>query len=70
MGYPESVLAGDEQVVLHRHPHWKRLIGPVIVLILASAAASFGSAVVNSTGWDPTAKKVVFAVIGAIWLVL
>ncbi|MFZ3269713.1 MAG: PH domain-containing protein, partial [Mycobacterium sp.] len=42
MGYPESVLAGDEQVVLHRHPHWKRLIGPVIVLILASAAASFG----------------------------
>jgi len=22
------VLAGDEQVVLHRHPYWKRLIGP------------------------------------------
>ena len=70
MGYPDNVLAGDEQVVLHRHPHWKRLIGPVIVLILASAAASFGSAVVSSTSWDPTAKRVVFAVIGAIWLVL
>jgi uncharacterized membrane protein YdbT with pleckstrin-like domain len=70
VGYPDNVLAGDEQVVLHRHPHWKRLIGPVIVLILASAAASFGSAVVNSTSWDPTAKRVVFAVIGAIWLVL
>ena len=70
MGYPDNVLAGDEQGVLHRHPHWKRLIGPVIVVILASAAASFGSAVVNSTSWDPTAKRVVFAVIGAIWLVL
>jgi uncharacterized membrane protein YdbT with pleckstrin-like domain len=70
VGYPDNVLAGDEQVVLHRHPHWKRLIGPVIVLILASAAASFGSAVVSSTSWDPTAKRVVFAVIGAIWLVL
>ena len=70
MGYPDNVLAGDEQVVLHRHPHWKRLIGPVIVLILASAAASFGSAVVSSTSWDPTAKRVVFWVIGAIWLVL
>jgi uncharacterized membrane protein YdbT with pleckstrin-like domain len=57
-------------VVLHRHPHWKRLIGPVTVLILASAAASFGCAVVNSTSWDPTAKRVVFWVIGAIWLVL
>ncbi|MDT5046351.1 MAG: hypothetical protein QOD88_4374 [Mycobacterium sp.] len=70
MGYPDNVLAGDEQVVLHRHPHWKRLIGPVTVLILASAAASFGCAVVNSTSWDPTAKRVVFWVIGAIWLVL
>jgi uncharacterized membrane protein YdbT with pleckstrin-like domain len=70
VGYPDNVLAGDEKVVLHRHPHWKRLIGPVTVLILASAAASFGCAVVNSTSWDPTAKRVVFWVIGAIWLVL
>ena len=70
MGYPDNVLAGDEQVVLHRHPHWKRLFWPVAVLILASAAASFGCAVVNGTTWDPTAKRVVFWVIGAIWLVL
>ena len=28
MGYPDNVLAADERVVLHRHPHWKRLIGP------------------------------------------
>ena len=70
MGYPDNVLANDEQVVLHRHPHWKRLFWPVVVLILASAAASFGSAVVNSTTWDPTAKRVIFAVIGAIWLIV
>jgi uncharacterized membrane protein YdbT with pleckstrin-like domain len=63
------MLAGDEHVVLHRHPHWKTLIGPVLVLILVSALASFGAAVVNSTTWDPTAKRVIFAVIGAIWLV-
>ncbi|MCW2689264.1 MAG: hypothetical protein JWR37_4154 [Mycobacterium sp.] len=70
MGYPENVLANDEQVVLHRHPHWKRLIGPVLVLILATALASFTAAVVNQTAWDPTAKKVVLAVIAAIWLVV
>jgi uncharacterized membrane protein YdbT with pleckstrin-like domain len=68
--YPENMLASDEQVVLHRHPHWKTLIGPVIVLILVSALASFGAAWVNSTTWDPTAKRVIFAVIGAIWLVV
>jgi len=64
------MLAGDEHVVLHKHPHWKTLIGPVIVLILISALASFGAAVVNNTSWDPTAKRVIFAVIGAIWLVV
>ena len=70
MGYPENVLAGDEQVVLHRHPHWKRLIGPVLVLIVASALAAFVAAVVNKTDWDATAKNVVFLVIAAIWLVI
>jgi uncharacterized membrane protein YdbT with pleckstrin-like domain len=70
VGYPDSVLAEDEQVVLHRHPHWKRLIAPVLVLAVITALAAFGAAVVNSTDWDPTAKKVIFAVIGAIWLVV
>ena len=42
MGYPENVLATDEQVVLHRHPHWKRLIWPVLVLLLVTALAAFG----------------------------
>ncbi len=70
MGYPEKVLADDEQVVLHRHPHWKRLIGAVIVLLLATALASFVSAVVNTTDWDQTAKNVIFAVIWAVWLVV
>jgi uncharacterized membrane protein YdbT with pleckstrin-like domain len=70
VGYPENVLAKDEQVVLHRHPHWKRLVGPVLVLVLATALASFGAAVVNQTDWDSTAKNVVLGVIGAIWLVV
>lgn len=68
MGYPDNVLAADERVVLHRHPHWKRLIGPVLVLLLTTALAAFGAAVVNTTGWDQTAKNIVMLVIGVIWL--
>ncbi|OKH82248.1 membrane protein [Mycobacterium sp. SWH-M3] len=64
------MLANDEQVVLHRHPHWKRLIGAVLVLIVASAAAAFVAAVVNTTDWQPTAKNVVFIVIAAIWAIV
>ena len=70
MGYPENVLARDEQVVLHRHPHWKRLIGPVVVLLLTSAAATFVAGYVNTLNWDTTAKNVIFLVIGAIWLIV
>jgi uncharacterized membrane protein YdbT with pleckstrin-like domain len=70
VGYPENVLAEDEQVVLHRHPHWKRLIGPILVLLISTALAAFVAALVNNTDWDPTAKNVIFAVIAAIWLIL
>jgi uncharacterized membrane protein YdbT with pleckstrin-like domain len=70
VGYPKKVLAPDEQVVLQRHPHWKKLCGAVLVLILATALAAFIAAVVNQTDWDTTAKKVVLAVIGAIWLLV
>jgi uncharacterized membrane protein YdbT with pleckstrin-like domain len=68
--YPENVLANDEQVVLHRHPCWIRLALPVLVLVLATALAAFTAAVVHQTDWDSTAKNVVLAVIGVIWLVV
>ena len=70
MGYPNNVLADGEQVVLHRHPHFKRLIGPVLVLLVTTALASFAAAVVSRTGWDPRARQVVSAVIAVIWLIL
>ena len=70
MGYPNNVLADGEQVVLHRHPHFKRLIGPVLVLLVTTALASFAAAVVSRTGWDPRAQQVVSAVIAMIWLIL
>ncbi len=64
------MLARDEQVVLHRHPHWKRLIGAVLVLLVTSAAAAFVAGYVNTLPWDASTKNVIFLVIGGIWLVL
>jgi uncharacterized membrane protein YdbT with pleckstrin-like domain len=70
VGYPENVLATDERVVLHRHPHWKRLIGAVLVLLLATALASFTAAVVKQTDWDSTARNVVMIVVLVVWLIV
>ncbi len=68
MSYPENVLAAGEQVVLHRHPHWNRLIWPVVVLVLLTGLAAFGSGFVNSTPWQQIAKNVIHAVIwGSGW---
>lgn len=70
MGYPETVAAEDEQVILHRHPHWKLLVSPVLVLIATSSLAGFTLGVVAQTSWDQTAKNVICTVVGAVWLVV
>ena len=70
MSYPDNALAAGEQVVLHRHPHWKRLIWPVVVLVLATALAAFGSGYLNSTHWEQVAKNIIYGVIWGIWLVI
>ena len=70
MGYPDNVLAKDEHVVLHRHPHWGRLTVPALILIVATATASFIAGYVNTLNWESSAKNIVFLVIAAILLIL
>ncbi|WP_084103248.1 PH domain-containing protein [Demequina sp. NBRC 110056] len=42
MGYPEDLLAPNERLLLHRHQHWKVLIGASLWLIVIVVAAVFG----------------------------
>ena len=35
MAYPDNLLSRDERVVLHKHPHWKVLVMPVVWFIVA-----------------------------------
>jgi uncharacterized membrane protein YdbT with pleckstrin-like domain len=42
VAFPEDVLTTDEHVVLHLHPHWKAMIRPVLVLVVALAAVVVG----------------------------
>ncbi|OBK20524.1 hypothetical protein A5634_12360 [Mycobacterium asiaticum] len=70
MSYPENALAAGERVVLHRHPHWKRLILPVLALLLVTALAALGSGYVDSAQWGQTTKNVVIGVVWGIWLII
>ncbi|NLG55833.1 MAG: PH domain-containing protein [Rhodococcus sp.] len=47
MGYPEDALAGDEELIIHRHPHWKMLIAPAVTFVVVTALAGFGLGLVQ-----------------------
>ncbi|TCP56129.1 PH (Pleckstrin Homology) domain-containing protein [Tamaricihabitans halophyticus] len=34
MAYPDDLLSTNERVVIHKHPHWKALLLPVLVLLI------------------------------------
>ena len=50
MAYPEKILAEDEQVVAHLHPHWITLVPAVFWFIVICAAAGAGIAFLPEGG--------------------
>lgn len=46
MPYPDKLLADDEDVVRHLHPHWLTVFWPVVRFLLIVGATSFGAALV------------------------
>jgi uncharacterized membrane protein YdbT with pleckstrin-like domain len=69
MGYPEDALAPDENLLLHRHPHAKMLIVPVIVFLLATAVAGFLVGLAQ-TRLDSGASVVLVVAVLVLWAIL
>jgi uncharacterized membrane protein YdbT with pleckstrin-like domain len=44
--YPDKLLADDEEIVRHLHPHWLTIFWPIVWFLLIVGAASFGAALV------------------------
>ncbi|RMI31717.1 PH domain-containing protein [Nocardia stercoris] len=67
MGYPEELLAPEEQLLLHRHPHWKMLFWPGVTFVLATVVAGFagGEAYPHTSG---VGREVALIAIAVIWL--
>jgi uncharacterized membrane protein YdbT with pleckstrin-like domain len=59
VGFPESVLTKDERVVSHLHPHWKALIRPVLVVLVAIAAVVVAAVFLPTAGWSTAALYIV-----------
>ena len=59
MPYPDKLLAEDEEVVRHLHPHWLALVRPVLVLLLVAGGTSYAAALVPAGSAQGTARAVV-----------
>ncbi|ROP40118.1 PH domain-containing protein [Saccharothrix texasensis] len=72
MAYPDDLLTTGEHVVIHRHPHWKTLVVPVLVLLVAVGGGAYLAVLVSDFGWA-SAAWIALAVVGAVlvaWLTL
>ena len=67
MGYPEDALAPQEELLLHRHPHWKSLVLPVTILLVATTIAGFLLGTVQAR-LDGAAATVSGLAVAALWL--
>ncbi len=58
MAFPDDIMTADEKVVLHLRPHWKGMIMPTLVLLLAIAAVAAALVL----GWATTVVYIVAGV--------
>jgi uncharacterized membrane protein YdbT with pleckstrin-like domain len=70
VGFPESVLTKDEQVVLHMHPHWKALIWPVFWLVVGMAALGVAWIFLSGLGTIPLLVITVVGIGLIVWLTI
>jgi hypothetical protein len=51
VAFPDDVLVEGERVVVHRNPHWRVLVGPVLAFLAVVGAAGYLAALARGQGW-------------------
>jgi membrane protein YdbS with pleckstrin-like domain len=62
-------LTADEQLVLRLHPHWKTLIGPLLLAVIVVAAALAGEVLIPA-GKGAAVERLVVAAVAILALML
>ena len=63
MPYPDKLLADDEEVVEHLHPHWTTLFWPVVRLFVVVGAGSYLAALVPDGRQQGVLRMALLAVV-------
>ncbi|NYH79356.1 putative membrane protein YdbT with pleckstrin-like domain [Actinopolyspora biskrensis] len=72
MAYPDDLLGEGEHVLLHRHPHWRMLVRPFVVLLVVGVGGGYLAVLAASGPWRTTLWGALGVIGGVllIWLVL
>src|SRR3954467_15630469 len=70
MPYPDKLLAEDEELVRHLHPHWLTLFWPVVSFLVLVGGASFGMAVIPVGRQQGVVRMGIVAVALALLVIL
>jgi uncharacterized membrane protein YdbT with pleckstrin-like domain len=68
VAYPEKILADDEQVVAHLHPHWITLVPATLWFAAICAAGGAGIAFAPDKGTGRTVVIILIVVVGLVLL--
>ncbi len=66
MAYPDDLLSDGERVVLHKHPHWKMLLLPYLILIVTLGVGIWLAILAQDLSW----AMIAWIIIGAVGLIL
>jgi uncharacterized membrane protein YdbT with pleckstrin-like domain len=67
VAFPEEILTTDERLEMHLHPHWKAMVGPVLVLLLGIAAVVTAYILLPT---DSTGQITLYAIGGVVLLLV
>ena len=70
VAFPENLLAGDERVVKHLHPHWLTVFVPTVLFIVVVGVASFLVAVIPNGDAQDVLRIVVLALAVVVLILL
>jgi uncharacterized membrane protein YdbT with pleckstrin-like domain len=51
VAYPDELLVAGETIIMHRHPHWKMMVVPVVVLLVVVGLGSYLAALIGAQSW-------------------
>jgi membrane protein YdbS with pleckstrin-like domain len=70
VAYPDDLLSEGERVVIHKHPHWKMLLLPFVVLVITLGVAGWLAILAQDLSWSMVAYILigVAALVPIVWL--